>query len=554
MEDRLKWWQKTNVCEIYVRSFQDSDGDGIGDLKGITQRLDYLKKLGIGAVWITPCYPSPQADNGYDIVDYCAIDETFGTMEDLETLISEAGKRGICIVMDLVFNHTSDQHAWFLESSSGKENPKSDWYIWRDAKPDGSEPTNWRSIFGGSAWTWSETRGQYYLHTFLKEQPDLNWENPEVRCALYDTAIFWLDKGVGGFRMDAITYIKKPAFTDGVPDAGDGMTAIHEMIANSDGILDFLHEFKDTVQSGRDIFTVGEANGVNASDLPEWVGSEGVFDMVFEFSHILLGLKEGTAGAGRIGWTLVDLKRILTDSQEKNAGNGWYPVYFENHDHPRCIDHYFPGTADSNMAAKIIGTLLFTLRGTPFVYQGQELGLRNVAWDDINDYNDISTRNRYGFLISEGKTPVEALAAIHFFSRDSARTPMQWTADKNAGFTRGTPWLPVNENYRTCNVASEEADPDSILSWYRALAEIRRSHSELIEGSYEEILHDSSQIYAFIRRGTTAEAIILTNFSEETAEYDAALLDGAALVISSAENSTKGMLEHLESAVYKRKI
>ena len=564
MSEGMKWWQKTNVCEIYIRSFNDSDGDGIGDLNGITEKLDYLKELGIGAIWLTPCYKSPQADNGYDIADYYEIDETFGTMEDMDHLIAEAGKRGIRIVMDLVFNHTSDQNSWFLESASGKDNPKSDWYIWRDARPDGSEPTNWRNIFGGSAWTWSETRGQYYLHTFLSEQPDLNWENPEVREALYNVANFWLDKGVGGFRMDAVTYIKKPALTDGEPDGRDGRAAIHKMTANTEGILDFLHEFKDRVQRGRDIFTVGEANGVRASELSQWVGDEGVFDMVFEFSHMLIDLNNEIDWSSRRNWSLADLKRILGDSQRNTAENGWYPIFFENHDQPRCIDHYFPWVSDSengseeSMAAKVIGTLMFTLRGTPFVYQGQELGFRNVTWDNIDDYNDISTRRHYHFLIHEGRTEEEALEAVRHFSRDSARTPMQWTAEENAGFTTGEPWLPVNDNYRTCNADSEEKDPDSVLSWYRTMAALRNSHAELTEGSYEEILNENEQIYAFVRRGKSAEAIVLTNFSREKAEFDASVLEGAELVISSAGKSGNGGVESvlapLEAAVYERKL
>ena len=566
MTKGLKWWQKTNVCEIYIRSFNDTDGDGIGDLNGITEKLDYLKKMGIGAIWLTPCYKSPQADNGYDIADYYEIDETFGTMEDMDRLIAEAGKRDIRIVMDLVFNHTSDQNSWFIESASGKDNPKSDWYIWRDAKPDGGPPTNWRGIFGGSAWTWSETRGQYYLHTFLSEQPDLNWENPKVRSALYDVANFWLDKGVGGFRMDAVTYIKKPEFKDGEPDAGDGMTAIHNMTANTDGILDYLHEFKDKVQRGKDIFTVGEANGVSASELPQWVGEDGVFDMVFEFSHMLIDLNSETDWSDRREWSLADLKRILGESQKNTAQNGWYPIFFENHDQPRCIDHFFPelsvssassdsdADAEVRMAAKVIGTLMFTLRGTPFLYQGQELGFRNVTWDVIDAYNDISTKRHYEFLIDEGKTVEEAMEAVRHFSRDSARTPMQWTAGENAGFTDGTPWLPIHDNYKTCNVETEEKDPDSILSWYRSMAAVRKAHEELIDGSFEEILNDHKQIYAFIRRGSSHEAIVLTNFSREEAEYDASILEGAELVISSAEGGgVPGILSPLESAVFERK-
>ena len=549
----LKWWQKTNVCEIYVRSFNDSDGDGIGDQNGITEKLDYLKALNIGAIWLTPCYRSPQADNGYDVANYYEIDEMFGTMEDMDRLISEAGKRGIRIVMDLVFNHTSDQNPWFLESEKDRNGEKADWYIWRDAKPDGSAPTNWRSIFGGSAWTWSEKRQQYYLHTFLKEQPDLNWANPAVRGALFDAAKFWIAKGVGGFRMDAVTYIKKPEFRDGAADAGDGMVSVHTMTANTDGILDYLHEFKEKVQTGTDIFTVGEANGVSAEELPRWVGSNGVFDMVFEFSHMLIDLPNETDWSASREWKLTDLKKVLSDSQRTTAENGWYPIFFENHDQPRCIDHFFPYAEDKAMAAKALGTLMFTLRGTPFLYQGQELGMRNVAWDDIGDYNDISTRNHYNFLIGEGHSKEEALKAVHRFSRDSARTPMQWNAKLNAGFSSQMPWLPVSENYKTVNAASEEQDPGSVLSWYRRMAELRRDYAALTEGSYEEVLNESEQIFGFLRRGSEEEVLVLVNFSEEEADYDPALAEGAELLISSAGESRPGVLKPLESAVYKRR-
>ena len=474
-ENGLKWWQKTNVCEIYVRSFNDTDGDGVGDLNGITEKLDYLKELGVGAIWLTPCYKSPQADNGYDVADYYDIDPTFGTMEDMDRLIAEAGKRDIRIVMDLVFNHTSNENEWFLQSESDPDGEKGDWYIWRDAKPDGSEPTNWRSIFGGSAWTWSEKRGQYYLHTFLKEQPDLNWENPEVRKALFDVANFW-------------------------------------------------------------------------------VGSDGVFDMVFEFSHIVIDLPNETDWSVRREWKLTDLKKLLSDSQKTTAENGWYPIFFENHDQPRCIDHFFPDAEDKTGAAKVIGTLMFTLRGTPFLYQGQEIGMRNVTWDSIEDYNDISTVGHYDYLIREGKSEEEAMEAVHHFSRDSARTPMQWNTETNAGFTTGKPWLPVSDDYTAVNAETEEKDPDSILSWYRALADLRSAHEVLTAGSYEEILNDSEQIYGFIRKTDDTEAVILANFSEEEAEYDSALVDGAELLISSAgADSAPGVLKPLECVVYEKK-
>ena len=554
MTDITKWWQKTIAYEIYVRSFYDSNGDGIGDLNGITEKLDYLKELGAGALWLTPCYRSPQADNGYDIADYYEIDEMFGTTEDMERLISEAGKRGIRIVMDLVFNHTSEQNPWFIESSSSRDNAKSDWYIWRDAKPDGSAPTNWRSIFGGSAWTWCEARQQYYLHTFLKEQPDLNWENPDMRNALYDAALYWVKKGVGGFRMDAVTYIKKPAFQDGTPDYGDGMCAIHNMTANTEGILDFLHEFKDRVQQGSDIFTVGEANGVSAAELPLWVGDNGVFDMIFEFGLAVIDLKDETNWAERRMWTLKELKQMIAQSEQNTAQSGWYPIFFENHDLPRCISHYFPSDADRNMTGKLIGTLMYTLRGTPFVYQGQELGMRNTAWNDINDYNDVSTKSHYDFLISEGYGVDVAMEAVHHFSRDSARTPMQWSAEKNAGFTKGEPWLRINDDFMECNAEREALDDQSILSWYRKLAKLRKNNSVLISGGYEEILCDSEQIFAFRRRNDACEAVVLLNFSDQTVAYDQAVIEGSELLITSASQHKTAQLQPYEAAVFQRNL
>ena len=554
MTDITKWWQKTIAYEIYVRSFYDSNGDGIGDLNGITEKLDYLKELGAGALWLTPCYRSPQADNGYDIADYYEIDEMFGTTEDMERLISEAGKRGIRIVMDLVFNHTSEQNPWFIESSSSRDNAKSDWYIWRDAKPDGSAPTNWRSIFGGSAWTWCEARQQYYLHTFLKEQPDLNWENPDMRNALYDAALYWVKKGVGGFRMDAVTYIKKPAFQDGTPDYGDGMCAIHNMTANTEGILDFLHEFKDRVQQGSDIFTVGEANGVSAAELPLWVGDNGVFDMIFEFGLAVIDLKDETNWAERRMWTLKELKQMIAQSEQNTAQSGWYPIFFENHDLPRCISHYFPSDADRNMTGKLIGTLMYTLRGTPFVYQGQELGMRNTAWNDINDYNDVSTKSHYDFLISEGYGADVAMEAVHHFSRDSARTPMQWSAEKNAGFTKGEPWLRINDDFMECNAEREALDDQSILSWYRKLAKLRKNCSVLISGDYKELLCDSEQLFAFRRRNDACEAVVLLNFSDQTVAYDQAVIEGSELLITSASQHKTAQLQAYEAAVFQRNL
>ena len=513
----LAWWQRTNVYEIYANSFQDTDGNGYGDLPGIVQHLDFLRDLGVGAIWLTPVFASPMDDNGYDVSDYYTINPLYGTNEDMDRLLEEAGKRDIRVVMDLVFNHTSDRHQWFEESRKSRDNAYSDWYIWRDARPDGSAPTNWRSIFGGSAWTWNEDRQQYYLHTFAASQPDLNWENPQVRQALYDIANYWVDKGVGGFRMDAIPYIKKPpVFEDGVPDGADGMSDVHAMTANREGILDFLHEFKSRVQEGTDIFTVGEANGVGPDDLPQWVGRDGVFDMIFSFEHFT----DGGSWTSENPWKLTDVKQALTAAQEVTAENGWCPVFFENHDKARSINNYFPQDADPVLAGRAMGTVLLTLRGTPFIYEGEELGYVNVAWPSIDMYNDLNTISQYNIALSEGFTEAEALSFAHRRSRDNARTPMQWNADANGGFTTGTPWLPVHDDYATENAEAEAADPTSVLEWYQRLADFRQANEALLNGDYREVDASSEQVYAYTRENQQDKLFVAVNFSGEEATVD----------------------------------
>ena len=555
--NKLKWWQKTNVYQVYPKSFLDTTGSGTGDIKGITAKLDYLKTLGVGAIWLTPVYPSPMVDNGYDIADFTGIDPSYGTMADMEKLIAEGKKRNIRIVMDLVYNHSSDKHPWFIDSASSRDSAHADWYIWRDAKPDGSAPTNWRSIFGGSAWTWCEARQQYYLHTFAEAQPDLNWENPAVRQALYDAANFWLDKGVGGFRIDAIVYIKKPAvFADGKPDSDDGMVNIHSMIAGTPGILDYLHEFKEKVFKGHDIFTVAEANGVAPEDLDKWVGEKGAFDMLFEFSHVNLEFPDGELWSHATGYTpqiISGLKRALTASQQATAKNGWYPIFFENHDQPRCTAHYFPADADEKLAAKAIATVLMTLRGTPFIYEGQELGLHNVAWNNIDDYNDISSHGQYLLALEEGRSPTEALALVHRYSRDNARTPMQWTKEKNAGFSTGKPWLPVHEDYARQCVESEAQEVDSVLSYYRQLAALRQTGEAagvLQQGTYTELLRENPAILAFMRHFGNREVYTLVNFTGREQAYVLSELQEARLLLESIPGSCKGMLRPYEAVLY----
>ena len=556
-EKRMKathWWQNTAVYQIYPKSFNDTRGKGTGDIRGITEKLDYLKSLGAGALWLTPVYPSPMVDNGYDISDYCGIHPDFGTLADMEELIAEAKKRDMRIVMDLVYNHSSDQHPWFLESKKSRTNAKSDWYIWRAPKEDGSAPTNWRGIFGGSAWTYCEERGEYYLHTFAEAQPDLNWENPEVREALFAAANFWLRKGVGGFRIDAITYIKKPAvFTDGEPDAPDGMASIHEMTANTPGILDFLHEFRARVFDGHDIFTVGEANGVSPEELPLWVGENGVFSMLFEFSHVLVPYEGGECWHKALPWPLTKLKAALTASQRATAKEGWFPIYFENHDRARSVDYFFPKGADKKLAAKALAAVLFTLRGTPFIYEGEELGMTNVAWDSIDAYDDISSHGQYALALEDGFSKEEALGFVHFNSRDNARTPMQWTKEKHAGFTTGTPWLPVNENYREINAAAEEEDKDSVLHFYRHLVRLRETMPALLDGVYEELLADDEQIYAFSRTEGSSRIKTAVNFSLAPAPLPAGFLRGKRLA-GNYDDAPKDALRPLEAVIYEEEI
>ncbi len=556
-EQATDWWKRTIAYEIYPSSFQDSNGDGIGDLAGIQSRLGYLESLGVGALWLTPVYASPMVDNGYDVSDYYAINPMFGTMADMERLIAEGRKRGIRIVMDLVMNHTSDRCQWFLESKASRHNARSDWYIWRDPRLVKDEatgelrrrpPNNWRGIFGGSVWEWNEERGQYYMHTFATAQPDLNWENPEVRRALYDIANFWIEKGVGGFRIDAIPYIKKPQdFGDGEPDAGDGLVSVHTMTVNTDGILDFLYEFKRNVTEGKEVFTVAEANGVGPDDLKYWVGDKGAFDMLFEFGH----LHDVEIWCKPSPYGIMDFKKAIIASQKATATNGWYPVFFENHDKPRSINNYFGElpAQQAKLAAKALGMLMFTLRGTPFVYQGQELGMTNVKWTSIDDYDELNSRAQYKIALSEGFSASKAMEFVNTFSRDNARTPMHWSGEKSAGFTTGTPWLKLNENFREINVALEESDENSVLSWYKKLSKLRSESPALLEGAFEAILPEHPQVFAFRRTLENKTFTVVVNLSANRANVDDELLKGAEVVLGNYENPSAGFLRPFEAAL-----
>lgn len=548
-----KWWQETIAYEIYVNSFNDSNADGYGDLKGITQKLDHLAALRVGALWLTPVYPSPMVDNGYDISDYYDINPMYGTMSDMDELIYEASKRNIKIIMDLVTNHTSDQNQWFIKSRASKTGPYADYYIWRDPKEDGSAPNNWRSIFGESAWEYCEERGQYYLHTFAKEQPDLNWENITVREEVYKVANFWLDKGVGGFRLDAIPYIKKPSeFKDGIPDGVDGLSSIHKAIVNTHGILDFLREFKNRTVNGRDVFTVGEANGVPATELNEWVGSHGAFDMIFSFEHTT----DDDTWYRINDITLSEVKRAISEAAIKTKDDGWYPIYFENHDKMRCNSHYFPENVDKKAASKVIATLLMTLRGTPFLYQGQELGMTNTEWN-LLEANDLKTHLQYQKALDNGISIENAQKLINKYSRDNARTPMQWNATKNSGFTAGKPWLKINPNYTEINAEAEIKDPSSVLNTYIELINLRLGNPVFLSGDFEMLLPDDKDIFAFKRTLDEKAAIVVLNFSDKIQPLSTKLnsdmsnsLLNKKIGFSTHENPNKDSLHPLEARIY----
>ena len=559
--EKIFWWQKKPVYQIYPKSFLDTTGSGTGNLRGVIKKLDYIKSLDVGAIWLTPIYVSPMVDNGYDIADYTAIDPRFGTLEDFDELIAEAKARDIKIIMDLVFNHTSDQHPWFIESKSSRHNPKADWYIWRDTKKISDPlkvthynlrapvaPTNWRSIFGGSAWQWCEERGQFYLHTFATAQPDLNWENPDVRRALYDAANFWLNRGVGGFRIDAIVYIKKPRdFVDGPPDS-DGTCSVHNMTAATPGILDFLHEFKREVFDRHDIFTVAEANSVKPEDLPKWVGERGVFNTLFEFSHVNIMFPHGEVWHRAELFKLSDFKRALTESQLATR-DSWYPIYFENHDKPRSVDNFFPHGTNKILAAKALAMILLTLRGTPFIYQGEELGFPNAAFSSIDAYDDISSRGQYDLARADGLTDREALRFVNKFSRDNARTPMQWDSSANAGFTVGKPWLPVHDDFATCNVEAETRDENSVLNFYRALVAFRNSSDALIRGEYQELCPNSEELFIFTRTLNGKKFCTAVNFTTHDVKFPAQIFDGGRKIFGNYPDE-KNFFRPTEAMIY----
>jgi len=508
------------VYQIYPRSFYDSNGDGIGDLRGIIQKLDYLKELGVNVVWLSPVYKSPNDDNGYDISDYRDIMDEFGSLSDWEEMLAEMHQRDIKLVMDLVVNHTSDEHPWFIKARKSKDNPYRDYYIWRPDK-DGREPNNWKSFFSGSAWQFDKATGEYYLHLFSKKQPDLNWENPKVRAEVYDMMDWWLQKGIDGFRMDVINMISK---APGLPDApvlnNDRYQYGGQYFINGPRLLEFLQEMKQNVLSMYDILTVGETPSVTTQNAIELTNQEsGVLKMVFQFEHMNLDADQGKESSRRSAkpWSLSDLKRVMTRWQKGLENRGWNSIYLTNHDQPRAVSRFGDDGEYRVEAAKLLATFTHMLQGTPYIYQGEEIGMTNVMFESIDDYRDIETRNMYREFVEEkGADPQAIMAIIHAKSRDNARTPIKWDDGEHAGFTTGTPWMKVNPNYTAINVSHDLASRNSIYYYYQKLIRLRKKNPIIVYGTYDLILEDHQDIYAFTRTLQDEHLLVILNFSRNT--------------------------------------
>ncbi|MFR7995773.1 MAG: glycoside hydrolase family 13 protein [Clostridium sp.] len=531
-----QWWHSSVVYQIYPRSFKDSNGDGIGDINGIREKLDYLKELGIDVIWLSPVYKSPNDDNGYDISDYCDIMDEFGTMEDMDNLLKEANERGVKILMDLVVNHTSDEHEWFIEAKKSKDNEYRDYYIWRDSV-DGNEPNDLGSTFSGSAWQYDETTGQYYLHLFSKKQPDLNWENEKVRNEVYKMMDFWVDKGIGGFRMDVIDLIGK------VPD---------EMITgNGPKLHEYLQEMNKASLEGKDLLTVGETWGATPDVAKLYSNPERKeLSMVFQFEHIGLDQIEGKEKWDVKSLELLDLKKVLSKWQTELEGQGWNSLFWNNHDLPRIVSRWGNDKEYRIESAKMLATLLHGMKGTPYIYQGEELGMTNVRFDDINDYNDIESLNMYKDRLSKGYSHNEIMESIYAKGRDNARTPMQWDDSENAGFTTGTPWLAVNKNYDKINAKQCLQDEKSIFNHYKKLIDIRKNNDTIIYGDYKLLCEDDENIFAYVRELNGDKILVVCNFYDKDVEFK---FDGDfnySKVLLSNYNDSSKMIEKLKLRPY----
>ena len=513
---KRNWWKEAVAYQVYPRSFNDSNGDGIGDLPGLIEKLDYLENLGIDVIWLSPMYPSPNDDNGYDISDYKGIMSEFGTMDDFDQLLSNIHQRGMKLILDLVVNHTSDEHPWFIESKSSKTNAKRDWYIWADPKPDGSEPNNWESIFNGSTWEFDESTKQYYFHLFSKKQPDLNWENPDVRQAVFEMMNWWFEKGIDGFRVDAITHIKKN-FEAGdlpVPD-GKKFAPAFDVDMNQPGIQEWLQEMKDKSLSRYDIMTVGEANGVTPNDAEEWVGEEkGKFNMIFQFEHL------GLWSTGDTKFDVKSYKQVLNRWQKQLENVGWNALFIENHDQPRRVSTWGDDKNYWYESATSHATAYFLQQGTPFIYQGQEIGMTNYPFESIESFNDVAVKTEYQIVKKEGGDVNQLLDKYKMENRDNARTPMQWNNSINAGFTTGKPWFHVNPNYTEINVKQQLNDKFSILSYYKALIQLKKSDLIYTYGKFNMVDAENKQVFAYTRTFKNNTVLIVANLTNEVSELN----------------------------------
>ncbi|WP_239762132.1 alpha-glucosidase [Mammaliicoccus sp. I-M35] len=548
MEERI-WWKEAVCYQVYPRSFNDSNNDGIGDINGIREKLDYLKDLGIDVIWVSPIFKSPNDDNGYDISDYQDIMDEFGTMEDFELLLKETHDKGMKLILDLVINHTSDEHPWFIESKSSKDNPKRDWYIWQEGK-DGKEPNNWGSIFNGSAWEKTEETDEYYLHIFSKKQPDLNWENEAVRSELYKMINWWFDKGIDGFRVDAITHIQK-SFEDGdipVEPGDEQYKAAFERYTNRPGILNHLRELRDETFNKYDIMTVGEANGVSTDDANDWVGFDnGIFNMIFQFEHLGLWNTEDS------GFDVIQYKNIMSKWQDQLEGVGWNALFIENHDQPRLVSTWGDDEQYWYESATSHATNYFLQKGTPFIYQGQEIGMTNYPFESLEDFNDVSVKNEIKLKEQNGEDTSSLLNNLSKVNRDNSRTMMQWDNRAYAGFSTTEPWFHVNPNYKTINVADQLEDEHSVLNYYKRLIQLKKDYDVFNYGKYELVDKDHKQIYSYKRILDNEEVIIMSNLTGEKASitYPVNLEKSKLLLHNYITIEDTNILEPFETRVYR---
>lgn len=554
------WWKEAVVYQIYPRSFMDSNGDGIGDLNGITEKLEYLKELGIDVIWLSPVYQSPNDDNGYDISDYQAIMEEFGTMEDYDRMLARAHELGIKIMMDLVVNHTSDEHAWFVESRKSVDNPYRDFYIWRKGK-DGKEPNNWGSCFSGSAWKYDPQTDMYFLHLFSKKQPDLNWDNPKVRDQVFEMMNWWCEKGIDGFRMDVISLISKP---EGLPDGIPGETGYADSgCANGPHVHEYLKEMNRKVLSHYDLITVGEAAGVTLEEAKKYANADGSeLNMVFQFEHIGGG-PEADNHYGKWDSHKMPLpvwKKILSRWQTGLEGKAWNSLFLSNHDQPRSVS-WFGNDSEQyrEISAKMLGTCLHMMQGTPYVYQGEELGMCNAYFDQLEDYRDIESLNAYKELTETcGVSHEEMMGYLKRISRDNARTPMQWDDSANAGFTTGTPWIKVNSNYKTVNAKQQTTDPDSVFSYYKELIRLRHENDIIVYGEYELLEPQNEELFIYTRTWNNEQLMVLCNFTDKDVVIPAAVMAqipaDAQILISNHVGNLEAVLRPYEARVYRYNV